>query len=173
MKTSSRLNIAMRSMLIAVSMLMLAACGFHLRGMADFSFKSLYVHNAAPSIMPELKRQLKLNGIVIVQDAEEADMQLDLMGEAPGKRILSLSGGGKVSEYALTYRVAFRTRFSSQEPWGAPQTIEQSRDYTYDNTIVLAKTGEEDALNKEMRVEAAQSIIRRLSALKRPIPAQE
>jgi LPS-assembly lipoprotein len=153
--------------LLALSFLSLAACGFHLRGMADLSFQSLYIlKSGAPAIAADLKRTLTTNGVKVVSTPEQADLQLDLMGEASEKRILSLSGGGRVREYELIYSVTFRTRSSVDEPWGAPQTVEQRRDYSYDDTLLLAKEGEEARLNSDMRADATREIMRRLSAQK-------
>ena len=71
-----------------------------------------------------------------------------------------------MSEYELLYRVTFRTRTAASDPWGAPQTVEQRRDYSYDNTLLLAKEGEEARLNSDMRADATREIMRRLSAQK-------
>lgn len=155
------------NLMLALAVLALSACGFHLRGQADLSFQTLYIQKSgAPSIAADLKRSLSTNGVKVVNNPEQADMHLDLMNENTEKRILSLSGGGKVREYELLYRVTFRTRIASSEPWGAPQTVEQRRDYSYDDTLLLAKEGEEARLNNDMRADATREIMRRLSALK-------
>lgn len=156
-----------RNTLLVLCALTLAACGFHLRGLTDLSFHSLYIqNNGAPGVMTNLKRALSSNGVKLVTNPELADMHLDLMGENTEKRILSLSGGGRVSEYELLYRVTFRTRTASSDPWGAPQSVEQRRDYSYDDTLLLAKEGEEARLNNDMRADATREIMRRLSVLK-------
>ena len=156
-----------RNLLLMLCALALAACGFHLRGASDLAFKTLYIQKGgAPALAAELTRSLKFNGITVVIVPEQAELQLDLMSETYQKRILSLSGGGKVSEYELIYNIIFRTRTSATDPWGAPQTVEQRRDYSYDNTLLLAKEGEEARLNSDMRTDATREIIRRLSVLK-------
>ncbi len=156
-----------RNILLALCVLTLAACGFHLRGLTELSFQTLYIQQSgAPGIMSDLKRSLKSNGVKVVNNPELAEMQLELVTENYEKRILSLSGGGKVSEYELIYRVTFRTRADSNDTWGTPQTVEQRRDYSYDDTLLLAKEGEEARLNTDMRADATREIMRRLSAQK-------
>jgi LPS-assembly lipoprotein len=156
-----------RNTLLMLCALSLAACGFHLRGVSDLAFHSLYIQKSgAPGLAAGLTRSLKFNGISVVNAPELAELQLDLLSEAYEKRILSLSGGGKVSEYELLYHVTFRTRTAGTDPWGPPQTIEQRRDYSFDNTLLLAKEGEEARLNNDMRNDAIREIIRRLSAQK-------
>lgn len=159
-------------MLIALS---LAACGFHLRGLADISFQSLYIeHQGKISILNDLKRALASNGVKVVALPEQAEMHLDLMSEKTEKRILSLSGSGKVREYEVIYQVTFRTRESSSQNWGVAHTIEVRRDYTYDDTVLLAKEAEEARLYNDMRNDASREIMRRLSVLSssKAAPAQ-
>ena len=159
-------NSSLRGILMLLLILGLTACGFHLRGLADLSFQSIYIQQGtAVSITSELQRSLATNGVKVVNLPEQAEMQLELMGETTDKRILSLSGAGRVREYELIYRVTFRTRSTSGETWSPPQTIETRRDFTYDDTVLLAKQAEETRLYNDMRSDAAREVLRRLSAL--------
>ncbi|MBU3735925.1 MAG: hypothetical protein FGM62_03000 [Methylobacterium sp.] len=160
------LNSSLRGILMLLLTLGLTACGFHFRGLADLSFQSIYIQQGgAVSISSDLQRSLTTNGVKVVNLPEQAEMQLDLMGETTDKRILSLSGSGRVREYELIYRVTFRTRSASDQPWSAPQTIETRRDFTYDDTVLLAKQAEETRLYNDMRSDASREMLRRLSAL--------
>ena len=151
-------------LLLAFSLLTLGGCGYHLRGQADLSFHSLYMKKSgASSVARDLGRLLKFNGVKVVDIPEQAEMQLELMSEGSTQQILSLSGGGTVSEYLLHYHVTFRTRPAASELWGPAQTIEQQREYTYDNALILAKEAEAEQLNNDMRAESAREIMRRLS----------
>lgn len=153
------------NLMLVLALLGLSACGFHLRGQADLAFQNLYMQGATTSqVANELRRLLKVNGVKVVPSAEQSDFQLDLMGESLEKRILSLSGGGKVREFELLYRVNFRTKTTGSELWGPVQTVEGRRDYSYDDTQLLAKEGEEARLNNDMRSDAVREIMRRLSA---------
>ena len=143
-------------------LLTLAACGFQLRGVADLSFHNLYIQGPILSISKDLKKSLAINGVKIVEDKENADLLLEFMNECLEKRILSLSGAGRVTEYDLFYRVRFRLRDPSNPLWGDVQTIEERRDFSYDDTQLLAKQGEEDRLNNDMRADAVREILRRL-----------
>lgn len=157
---------ATRHLLLAVSLLALAACGFHMRGMTELSFKKLYLQNSGSSALAkELRRSLINNGVQLVSTPKEAEMLLEVMNEQTQKNILSLSGGGKVREYELVYRVHIRLREASSELWGMPQLIEQRRDYSYDDTQLLAKEGEEARLFSDMRSDATREIMRRLNAM--------
>lgn len=160
-----RSAVALRNILLACSLCALAACGFQLRGMMDFGFKKVYMQQSSSVLTKELRRSLRSSGVEIVQTPEEAEMLLEIMEERTEKNILSLSGGGKVREYELFYRVTYRWREASSELWGPAQSIEQRRDYSYDDTQTLAKEGEEARLYNDMRSDAAREIMRRLNAV--------
>jgi LPS-assembly lipoprotein len=163
---------SLRHLLLAFSLLALAACGFQLRGMAEMGFQKIYLqkNSSSTALAKELRRSLISSGVEVVAAPEQAEMLLELMGETTEKNILSLSGGGKVREYELIYRVMMRLRPASSELWGEPQLIEQRRDYSYDDTQLLAKEGEEARLYSDMRSDTAREILRRLNAINTGTP---
>jgi len=150
---------------LAMSMV-LAACGFQLRGIANLSFKTLYIQGGTLSISKELKRSFKANGIQVKDDAEGAELLLEMLGETNEKRILSLSGTGVVREYELNYRANFRTREPANPIWNAPQTVQTRRSFSYNDNALLGKLDEEAKLNADMRSDAIREIMRRLTAIK-------
>lgn len=167
-------SIARLSLIVCI--LTLAACGFQLRGVADLSFQNLYIQGPKLSISKALNKSLAVNGVKIVEDKESADLLLEFMNEAVEKRILSLSGAGRVTEYDLFYRVHFRLRDPSNPLWGEVQTIEERRDFSYDDTQLLAKQSEEVRLNDDMRADAVREILRRLivqKPAKRSAPSEQ
>ncbi len=144
----------------------LAACGFQLRGVANLSFKSVFVQGSTLSISRELNQSFKTNGIQVMNSIEDAELLIEMLNETNEKRILSLSGGGVVREYELNYRVSFRTRDPASETWSAPQTVQARRDFSYNDNALLGKLDEENKLNTDMRSDAVREIMRRLSAIK-------
>jgi len=161
----------LRTLVLSSCLCLLAACGFHLRGVAELPFSTIHVENhGATAIAKQLQRTLKSNGVTVLPSEEGAQMLLELSQENTSRNILSLSGGGKVREYELTYQVTLRLRGADEKLWSAPQLIESRRDYSYDDSQLLAKEGEEARLYNDMRADAAREIMRRLSAYK-PGPA--
>lgn len=152
-----------RNILLATLLLTLSACGFHMRGVANLPFQSVYITGKA-SIAPDLKKSLTGSGIKVTPTEEGAQVLVELLGEQQAKRILSLSGTGKVREYELTYRMSYRIRDAVDPEWGPEQEVEMHRDFSYDDTKLLAKTFEETRLENDMRTEVVREIIRRLSA---------
>lgn len=152
--------------LVLLLTLTLVACGFQLRGTADLSFKKLNIQGSKLTLSKDLNRWLTTNGVQVVENAENAEAFLELLGESYEKRIRSLSGQGLVREYELNYRVSFRTRDASSALWGPEQVVQSRRDFSYNDTALLGKLDEEERLNADMRKDAIREIMRRLSAIK-------
>jgi len=165
----------MRSLQLYVALafaLLLTACGFHLRGHNTFSlpFQTLYVKSGneyAPFIM-DLKRGIEANNVQVTSSPDQAQLTLDIVYETTDKQILSLSGGGRVREYRLQYRVSLRLYDLKQQDWLPPEEITLRRDFSYDDAQVLAKEQEEAMLYQDMRNDAVQQILRRLNRAKLP-----
>jgi LPS-assembly lipoprotein len=158
-------------------MFSLSACGFHLRGHnvneKSFPFASLYLKSAAPTpFIADLENHLELYKIRIAATAAEADLTLDIVSEASDKQILALSGAGQVLEYQLRYRVSLRAYDKQMMEWLPADEISLQRTLTYDPAQILAKEQEESLLYRDMRSDAVQQVMRRLSRAKpRPDPA--
>jgi len=162
-----------RKTVISIIMLLtlaLSACGFQLRGAADLAFKRRYIQGGKLTISRDLARNLKTNGVQVVQNAEDAELLLELLSESNQKRILSLSGGGLVREFELIYLLNFRVREASSPTWGPVQTLRGRRDFSYSDSALLGKAEEEARLNADMRADAIRELLRRLTAIK---PAAE
>lgn len=144
--------------------LVLSACGFQLRGVADLHFKNLYIQGGQLSLVQDLERQLKANGVTIVQNSEDAEVMLELMSENNLKRIMSLSGGGLVREFELSYVLNYRIRDASNPLWGPVQTIRGRRDVSYNDNVLLGKAEEEVRLYQDMRYDAVRVLLNRLTS---------
>lgn len=147
-------------------LLALTACGFQIRSAADIAFDTLYIQGPALSISKDLRKRLAVNGVKVVSAPEQAELLLELMSEENDQVILSLSGDGLVNEYELFYRLNFRMREPASETWGAVQTIENRRDFTFDDRQLLGKQIEQDRLFEDMRQSATRELMRRLAVQK-------
>lgn len=154
--------------------LLLTACGFRLRGVPEFAFRSLYI--AAPPGSPlarELRRTLQGAGgalQVITDPAKmvEAEAVMDLLSEQQERSVVGLNASGQVRELQLRLRIRFKLR----TPAGAeliPDTeLLQQRDISYNETIALAKEAEEALLYRTMQTDLVQQLLRRLAAARMP-----
>ncbi|MDX8386486.1 MAG: LPS assembly lipoprotein LptE [Gallionella sp.] len=153
---------------LLLTALLLAGCGFHLRGQVAMPFDTLYLKATNPGTLfiLDLRRSLEVNNITLVDGAEEADVVLDVVFEIADKQVLSLGADGRVNEFRLNYRVSLRAYDLKQQDWLPAEEFTQRRDFSYDDTQILAKEAEEALLQKSMRAEMVQQIIRRLGNAK-------
>jgi len=71
----------------------------------------------------------------------------------------------------LRYRVSLRAYDRQQNEWLHASEIQLQRIFPYDDTLVLAKEQEEKMLYEDMRMDAAQQVLRRLNFARPPQPA--
>jgi len=153
----------------ALLALLLAACGFQLRGVAGLPFETLYVPGATGGIALELKRNIQSGSATrVVDDPKAAEALLQFSEETRTKEILALSSAGRVREFRLVYRVGFRVGDGKGGDYLPPSTVTLTRDVTYDDAVALAKETEEQLLFRDMQADMVQQIMRRLAAARRP-----
>ena len=141
---------------------MLAACGFHLRGQASLPFETMYI-SGSQAFTTQLARALRTgSGTRIVSSPKEAQVTLQISNEQYERVILSLSGSGRVRELQLRYRVSYRLVDSESRELAPTSEVQLKRDVTYSDTDVLGKEQEEALLNRDMRNDAVQQVVRRL-----------
>lgn len=160
-------------MLLATCHLLLVSCGFHLRGTGKYemapSLATLRVMVEGNQLQNDpllvaMKNVLRAQTDAQIEDKGDAPV-LMLYGERTDNQVLSVSSIGKVDEYLLKYEVSFRLIGKDNRPLAEPQTVRLQRDYTFDRFNVLAKETEEMNLRSEMRRDAVQQILRRLSRI--------
>jgi LPS-assembly lipoprotein len=141
-----------------------AGCGFQLRGAQTLPFQTLYIPNAVGGIALDLKRNIEAGtNAKVVSDPKNADAVLVLANERRDKIILSLSGTGRVREFRLRYSVDFRVHDGHGRDYIPLNTVELSRDVTYNDTDILAKESEELLLFNDMQADVVQQLLRRLA----------
>ena len=151
--------------------LVLAACGFQLRGSATVPFNTIYIPNATGGLALDLKRNIEAGTQAkVVSDAKAADAILDLFGESREKIILSLTGTGQVREFRLRYTVNFRVHDGKGAEYVPRTQVRLTRDVTYSDTEILAKEAEEQLLFRDMQTDFVQQILRRLASADKPKP---
>jgi LPS-assembly lipoprotein len=148
--------------------LLLSACGFELRGTAALPFSTLYVQAPPTSQFATDLRRTVLSGSStrIAERPEQAEVILQIMNELQEKQILSLGGGGRVSEFQLRYRVSFRLTDSKNREHIPASEIVLRRDYSYNDSQALGAESEEALLYRDMRSDAVSQMVRRLQAAK-------
>lgn len=159
--------------LLPAPALLLAGCGFKLRGVQQFAFGSLYI--AAPPNSPlarELRRTLQGAGDtvqVLTEPAQQtqAEAILEVLSEQHERTVVGLNASGQVRELQLRLRLRFKLRTPTGEEWIPETELLQQRDISYNETIALAKEAEEALLYRNMQTDLVQQLLRRLAAVKK------
>lgn len=156
---------SIRVVTILLIAMTLSSCGFQLRGQAAIPYKTLYIETNGYSLFAnDLERAIRSGSKTkIVSSRDEAEAVLKIISEVQEKQIIALSSAGKVLEFEIRYRVAFRLTDRAGKDLTAPGEIYLRRYMTYEDTEVLAKESEEALLYRDMKADAVQQMLRRLS----------
>jgi LPS-assembly lipoprotein len=164
----------MRTALSFLFVLVLAGCGFQLRGTAALPFDTLYIPSATGGIALDLKRNIQGGTrTTVVDDQKKAEAVLDFTQETRERIILSLAATGRVREYKLRYVVAFRVHDGKGGEFLPVNTVTLTRDITFNDSEVLAKEAEETLLYRDMQFDMVQQVMRRLAAAQPAKPAPQ
>lgn len=160
----------LKTLLIALfTTSILTACGFQFRGdyLLDDEFQTLYLSSS--DVHGELTRLVKLsltrNQIKVLKSSEKDIPELRILSDTLDRRTLSLFSNGQVAEYELIYSVQYQVRFAGEDARNF--RFELYRDYQDDPNLALAKSRELTLLLSEMRVSAADKILRDLARIQR------
>jgi len=156
-------------LLCAGSALLLAGCGFHLRGSAQVPFSTLYLATPDGSALgAELRRNL-LHGsnVQLVTDPKEAEARFDLISEGRNREIVSFNSAGRAREFRLYYTARYRVWDGKGADFIAPSDLTLKRDTTNIDDQILAQESQETFLYRDMVIDMAQQIVRRMALIKR------
>lgn len=155
-----------RRCIALLAALLLAGCGFQLRGSATLPFNTLYVDAPVASLFATQLRRVIGSGSQtrITNNQAEADATLQVVREWREKEILSLSAGGRVRELQLRYRVQYQVFDKQKAPVAPPGEIVLRRDYSFNDQEQLSKESEEALLYRDMQADAVNQLVRRLQA---------
>lgn len=147
---------------------LLTGCGFHLRGATSLPLQTVFIEQTnAPVAAADIARAIRTGTSTrVIEDRAAAQAALQLSNETTEKRILSLNEAGRVRAFEIFYRVTFRLHDGKEKDLLPLQQLELRREFTYNDQQILAKEAEEALLYANMRSDAVQQIIRRISAVK-------
>lgn len=160
----------MRRTIALLSLLLLAGCGFHLRGTYTLPFQTLYIGLPQTSeLRALLARSIAASSDVRLVDAQkDAQASLLVTGDRQTKNILSISSSGQAQSYQLVRDFSFRLIGKQGRDWLPPNDIVLRRDITFNNDQVLSKESEEVLLWRDIQNDLVQQVLRRLAAARAP-----
>jgi len=148
--------------------LLLAGCGYHLRGQAPLpavvATPYIEADDRYTPLYAALDERLRAAGAQPAADAASASAVIRLHVDDTGRDLLSVTADNKPGEYEVYYAAEFSVTSGAAELLARNQ-VRLTRDYGYDESAVLAKEHEEASLRDALAGDIADLILRRLAAL--------
>ena len=146
----------------------LGGCGFHLQGAGTLPtvLSKTYVVSAAPhsDFVSSVTEALRVRGATIVNKDEPGAAHLNVTADDTGQRVLSVSARNIPREYEVYYSITFSLQVGDQKLIQG-ETLVVTRNYTFDETQVLAKASEEEILRRALADDLARRVVRRIEGL--------
>ncbi len=152
---------------LAISLL-LAACGFQLRSQANIPSEMSRTYVSAVDnyslFYRKFAHELVKAGVEVVSSPADATAVFSILSDDTDQRVLSVSARNVPREYEVYYTVSYSVENGNQSIV-APQSLTLTRDYTYDETLVLGKAKEEELLREAIVEDLVRIILKQLSSL--------
>lgn len=147
---------------------MLAGCGFHLRGMVDMpawlNNVAIVMEDNNHDLAPLLKEQFHAYNIDVASDIHQASYILIIENASSQQQITGVGASTTPRQYQLIYTVRFKMLSRNGKMVLPPSQIVVSRQLTVNNDRILGSDAEEATIHAEMRRDAVMKIINRLNA---------
>jgi LPS-assembly lipoprotein len=157
-----------RIVLLSASLLLLSACGFHLRSAPtvppQMSTTYIDTKDRYSAFYRKLRRELQDAGVNVVDERSSAAAVFSILSDETDQRVLSVSARNVPREYEVYYSVYYSVH-AGTEVLLEPQEQTATRDYTYDETRVLGKSREEDLLREAIVNDLVRIVLIQLSSL--------
>lgn len=154
-------------LMLAVAML-LAACGFQLRGEADLppqmTLTQLVVDDPYSPLAKRVQTMLEQNGVKFVSGSE-ATAILEIPVNQVTTSVLTIADNARVREYRVGHTVQFRLLDAGGTELLSMQTLSQSREISFDEQKILASSREQEYLKQDLAEDLARLLVSRLESV--------
>jgi LPS-assembly lipoprotein len=149
--------------------LALSACGFRLAGSEPLpgvlARPYLSLKDPYTDFSREFEHQLKSAGATLQGLRANSTASIEVTKDLVEQRTLSVTAENIPTEYEITYTVTFAVH-GADKVLLAPQTISLSKDYSFEENVLLAKEHEADILRQQMARDLVSIAMHRLTSLK-------
>ena len=153
--------VQVKKTVLLMMMLLLSACGYHLRGPLTLptGLKSIYLESASPQLQEQFNASMKISSIPVANSSENASLIIRIYNENNDRRVLSLSSSGVANDFELDYNLEYELVDSKNKILMARQPLSIKREYYNNQQAVIAKDNEEQIIRHEMYQQAVRSIV--------------
>jgi LPS-assembly lipoprotein len=148
--------------------LLLTACGFQVRGTANFPPEITVIYIQTPDrhsdFYQALVTEIRDSKLTLTDDPTRADTVFRILSDVTGRRTLSVSGRNVPTEYEVFYTINYAVSINGKEVL-APKQHVLTRNYTYDETLVLGKQWEEGNLRKAIATDLVGMVVHNIGAV--------
>jgi len=157
----------MRFLVVSVTLL-LGGCGFHLQGRQPlpptFQYTYIDAKDEQTDFVQDLRKALIASNVNVVRTKGSSGATISVHADELAERILSVSARNIPTEYELTYKVEFSVTSGGNELIDHEE-ISATRDFSFDETELLAKEREQEILREALARDLAAQVMRRLAAV--------
>ncbi len=153
--------------LVLLIALALNACGFHLRQNADLPASMQRMHltvNGGSNFQRQLARALENAGATVEDEGGPDVAELNVPTARFSSDTLTSGGYARISEYAVHYTVRFGVNDAAGQTLVPLQTINMSREYSYDASNTVGNASQVEQIQKSLDGDMVQAILFRLQA---------
>lgn len=160
--------LAVRLLLAGFTLLVLNACGFHLRGdsVLPDAMAVTYIQGKRPfdSLNDDFRDALEGRGAHVTENRDEATAILKILGNRDEKDVLTVDIGGKVQEILIRQTIRFEVVAPDNSPLVERQTVTLSRDFVFNKDDILSKEREADLISGELQRDVVNLAMLRIAA---------
>jgi LPS-assembly lipoprotein len=113
----------------------------------------------------KIRAALREGGVQVSSNPASAGAVLRILEDETGQRVLSVSARNTPREYDVFYVVRYSLEIAGKEALPAQQLV-LTRDYTYDETLVLGKDAEGEVIRQALADDLVGVVTRRLSSVR-------
>ena len=154
--------------LVVLLALVLSGCGFQVRGLGNFpqGMSAVYV-DATDRHSPfysELTTRIRSSDLELKTERDDADTVIRILNDETGQRPLTVSARNVPREFEIFYIVNYSVSMNDATVL-EPQQLILTRNYTWDETLVLGKAREEEVLRRALATDLVGLLVQQVSAI--------
>ncbi len=115
----------------------------------------------------KLRHELANAGVQVVDSPVDSPVDstavFSILSDDTDRRVLSVSARNVPREYEVYYTINYSVESDSKRIM-APQSLTLTRDYTYDETLVLGKAREEELIREAIVDDMVRIVLKQLSS---------